>query len=257
MVKGIFKDQLGRDIHLDHTPERIVSLVPSQTELLSDLGCDEKVVGITKFCVHPGTWRTTKKIIGGTKAFHFDDIDNLEPDLIIGNKEENYEEGIARLSTRYPVWMSDIVSLNDAFQMIRSIGSMVDRQANAASIIDEIRTAIAKPASHGGTRVLYLIWNNPLMAAGKNTFINTMLESAGMINVIDADRYPVLETKEISALSPDVILLSTEPYPFRENHVTEIASVTRSRVMLVDGEMFTWYGSRLRLATAYIRSLAL
>ena len=99
---------MGVHIELKSAPRRIVSLVPSQTELLYDLGLEDRVVGITKFCVHPDYWRKTKKIIGGTKNFDFDTIRSLQPDLILGNKEENYQQGIAELKKEFPVWMSDI-----------------------------------------------------------------------------------------------------------------------------------------------------
>ena len=116
-----FIDHLGKQISISFPPKRIISLVPSQTELLADLGLEDRIVGITKFCIHPEPWQKTKTIVGGTKKFRFDVIDSLKPDLIIGNKEENYQGGIEQLKSQYPVWMSDIVTLKDAFAMIREI----------------------------------------------------------------------------------------------------------------------------------------
>ncbi|WP_342626401.1 helical backbone metal receptor [Belliella baltica] len=114
----IYTDQLKRKVTIAESPKRIISLVPSQTELLVDLGLGDRIVGVTKFCVHPEGFKEKKQIIGGTKNFHFDKIDQLEPDLIIGNKEENYQEGIEKLAEKYPVWMSDIFDLSDAMEIL-------------------------------------------------------------------------------------------------------------------------------------------
>ena len=138
-----FFDQLGNEVSYQYPPKRIISLVPSQTELLADLGLEQQVVGITKFCVHPSRWRRTKTIIGGTKNFQFDIIDALKPDLIIGNKEENYIDGIARLKQQYPVWLSDIVTLHDAYSMITSLGAMTDTETQANLIAYDIAGAYA------------------------------------------------------------------------------------------------------------------
>ena len=118
----IFTDQLGRKLILEKIPQRIISLVPSQTELLFDLGLEEEVVGITKFCIHPDSWFHSKTRIGGTKQFDFEKIKSLQPDLIIGNKEENDKEQIEELMKNFTVWMSDIKTLADACKMICEIG---------------------------------------------------------------------------------------------------------------------------------------
>src|SRR6267154_5849608 len=120
-------DQLGSSVAFNFPPQRIISLVPSQTELLFDLGLGEQVVGITKFCIHPKDWSTVKTKIGGTKKFQFDTIDALQPDLILGNKEENYEAGIHLLAAKYPVWMSDIASWESAMEMILSLGDLTGK----------------------------------------------------------------------------------------------------------------------------------
>ncbi|WP_349630857.1 helical backbone metal receptor [Aquiflexum sp. TKW24L] len=135
----IYLDQLNRTISLPNPPKRIVSLVPSQTELLVDLGLRERIVGITKFCIHPKGLKKEKMIIGGTKNFYFDKIESLQPDLIIGNKEENYKEGIEKLAEKYPVWMSDIYTLEDAYRMILGIGELTDTSIKAIQISDQTR----------------------------------------------------------------------------------------------------------------------
>lgn len=238
-------------------PQRIVSLVPSQTELLFDLGLDDRVVGVTKFCVHPAHCRSTRKIIGGTKNFDLAAIAQLQPDLILGNKEENYQEGIEYLQQTFPVYVSDIFDLGDALEMIRTVGDLTSTTAKAERLLDEIRQAFQTIATQPPRRVLYFIWRDPWMVAGSQTFINAMLGQTGLVNVAsDRLRYPVLTATEIQAFNPDLILLSSEPYPFKEKHVHELQNMCpRADIRLVDGEMFSWYGSRLRLAPAYFNTL--
>ncbi len=252
-------DQIGRTVSVPDFPERIVSLVPSQTELLADLGLSDRVVGVTKFCVHPAHWIKTKALIGGTKKFDFAEIHRLKPDLILGNKEENYKEGIDVLSASYPTWISDIYDLPDAFGMIRAIGEMTGTGSRAAIIINDIRAALRELHPKSSARVLYLIWRKPWMAAGSNTFIHHMLQSSGWTNCLeDRSRYPEISSEEIQRMAPEIILLSSEPYPFREKHIAELRQIAPdSKVILVDGEMFSWYGSRLRFFSDYLNSLTL
>ncbi|MFC0261594.1 ABC transporter substrate-binding protein [Fontibacter flavus] len=253
-----FIDQLNRSISLPLPPKLIVSLVPSQTELLVDLGLRDRVKGVTKFCVHPKGLKKEKIIIGGTKNFHFDKIDALQPDLIIGNKEENYQEGIERLSEKYPVWMSDIYTLEDAFGMMLGIGAITGTAEKAAILIQQIRQDMDALVNIRNGTAVYLIWKDPLMGVGPQTFIHDMLGRAGFENVISKPRYPEITIEELKTLSPNFLFLSSEPYPFKEKHVKEFSSLLpNTRVLVVDGEMFSWYGSRLSLARAYFLDLAL
>ena len=254
-----FFDQLGNQVSFTYPAERIVSLVPSQTELLADLGLERQVVGITKFCVHPSGWLRTKIIIGGTKNFQFDVIDDLKPDLIIGNKEENYLEGITRLKQKYPIWLSDIVTLPDAYSMITSMGELTNTETKAHLIRDQIAERLQSVKKRSANSVLYLIWRNPWMAAGSDTFINSMLTMLNLKNALEnVARYPQLSKEQIADLRPDFIFLSSEPYPFREKHIEELKKISPlSRVILVDGEMFSWYGSRLLKAADYFNLLNL
>jgi ABC-type Fe3+-hydroxamate transport system substrate-binding protein len=247
MQQRSFLDQMGNLVTIHFPPRRIISLVPSQTELLADLDLDDEIVGITKFCIHPQAWGSPKNIVGGTKNFHLDEIAALDPDLIIANKEENY-----------PVWLSDIVSLEDALAMITSLGEMTNRKVQSGSIVSAIQETFSTIKKYPAFSVLYLIWRGPWMAAGKGTFINTMLGKAGLRNVLDQDRYPELSAEDIKMLRPDYIFLSSEPYPFREKHMEELQQISPdSRILLVDGEMFSWYGSRLIKAPAYFNALGL
>ena len=259
MPNKTFVDQMGRTISCSFPPKRIVSLVPSQTELLADLDLNQQVVGITRFCVHPQKWLDTKTIIGGTKSFDLDTIHRLNPDLIIGNKEENYQEGISALEAEYPVWMSDVVTLEDALSMIVSVGDLVDQTLRARQIQHRILAAFESIIKRGGKSVLYLIWRKPWMAAGGETFINTMLNRLGLHNATaNRTRYPELTSEEISNLHADYIFLSSEPFPFGEKHIEEIRKISpHSKIHLVNGEFFSWYGSRLAQAPAYFNSLIL
>ncbi len=253
----IVTDQMQREVSVPVAPQRIVSLVPSQTEWLFELGLSDRIVGVTKFCVHPAEAKRTKTIVGGTKTFRFDVIDCLYPDLIIGNKEENYAEGIEVLAARYPVWMSDITTLQHAYAMMRQLAELTGVAERAETQIESIRQSFAS-VSLPPQRVVYLIWKSPWMAAGTGTFIHDMMTTAGLLNAVELPRYPVLAAEDLRTLKPEVIFLSSEPYPFREKHVAELQKVLpHARILLVDGELFSWYGSRLQQAAAYVRQLAI
>lgn len=259
MASQSFSDQMGFRIAVPYPPKRIVSLVPSQTELLSFFGLNDAVVGITKFCIHPHEWRFMKTVVGGTKKFHFDIIAKLNPDLIIGNKEENYQEGIEKLRQDFPVWMSDIVTLRDAFSMIESLALITGKKSRGDECISRINEKLNGVRRYQGQSVLYLIWKDPWMAAGRNTFIDSILDTLGLKNVLESKyRYPALSMDEIRRLKPRYIFLSSEPYPFGPGHAEEIRRLNpASKILSVDGEMFSWYGSRLIKAFDYFNTLAL
>jgi ABC-type Fe3+-hydroxamate transport system substrate-binding protein len=254
----IYTDQLNRKVELTQLPKRIISLVPSQTELLFDLGVGENVVGITKYCIHPK--EKIKKItkVGGTKDFDIDKIRALKPDLIIANKEENYKEGIEQLEDKFPVWISDINDLNSSFEMISEVGKLVGKQKEAENLVYKLNQDFKDLATISPERykVLYFIWKDPFMVAGKDTFIHDILERTNLENSTTSTRYPILDTEKIKELNPQIILLSSEPYPFKEKHLKEFAQMlpnTYTRV--VDGELFSWYGSRLKYTVNYLKEL--
>lgn len=248
-------DQLNRTVEIPTVPQRIVSLVPSQTELLYDLGLNERVVGITKFCLHPQQWYKHKTRVGGTKQLNFETIATLKPDLIIANKEENNRADIEALARNYPVWISDIDDLDAAIRMIELVGEITHTSAQV--LRDEIDQLFSKlQPICPQKKALYLIWKDPYMAAGTNTFIHDMLQRCGIENAVTQPRYPALQLNEIRALNPDLILLSSEPYPFSEKHIPALqALLPHAEIKLVDGEMFSWYGSRLKLAPAYFKTV--
>ncbi|UYZ65208.1 ABC transporter substrate-binding protein [Hymenobacter weizhouensis] len=249
---------MGRQVAIPYPPHRIVSLVPSQTELLYDLGLSHRIVGVTKFCIHPPTARHTAAVIGGTKNFHFDKIASCQPHLILGNKEENYQEGIEQLATRHPVWMSDIATLADSLDMIRRVGLLTGRKEAADTLAAEIANSFAGlvPASEP-VPAAYFIWRKPYMVAAGGTFIDDMLARAGFHNVFGhLGRYPEITPEQLQAAAPRQILLSSEPYPFGEKHVAEFQAICpTAEIRIVDGELFSWYGSRLRYSATYFREL--
>lgn len=249
-----FTDQIRRNIFLPKTPERIISLVPSQTELLVDLGLKDRLVGVTKFCVHPSDLRKKKTIIGGTKNYRFEVIDSLKPDLIIGNKEENDQDGIEKLAAKYPVWMSDITTVEDSLRMILGLGEITGTVPKAEEIRNQLRLNFNSPLPYRGTAV-YLIWNDPIMVAGHQTFINEMLSFAGFKNLIQKSRYPEIRLDEFMLLNPEHLLLSSEPFPFKEKHLGFFKALfPQAEVRIVDGELFSWYGTRLLKAFPYLKT---
>lgn len=256
-----FTDQLSRTIVLTGRPERIVSLVPSQTELLYSLGLNETVVGVTKFCIHPPEWQQEKSIIGGTKKLNLDKIRSLNPDLIIANKEENEESQIKVLMEEFPVWVSDINTLADALEMIRAVGDLTNTahqaQILALEIEDDFKQLYYYGSEKPAIRSAYLIWKSPWMAAGNQTFIHDLMYRSGFINCFGhKDRYPELTVDELRELSPEVVFLSSEPYPFQQKHLDELRNeLPDTKILLVDGELFSWYGSRLKKSAGYFRKL--
>lgn len=261
MESNIITDQTNTPVSIPTEPLRIISLVPSQTELLHYLGLEKEVVGITKFCIHPEAWFRNKTRIGGTKQYHFDRIATLNPNLIIGNKEENDKAQVEELKKSYPVWISDIKNLADATAMIDIIGSIVKKEPEAKILIQQINQAFQKLVSFtpatSPLRVLYLIWQKPYMTIGGDTFINDMIEKAGFVNIMaNKTRYPILTEDELRHLQPDLIFLSSEPFPFKQKHIAALTNICPAAVIkLVDGEYFSWYGSRLLHTAEYLRNL--
>jgi ABC-type Fe3+-hydroxamate transport system substrate-binding protein len=252
-------DARGLTIALSRRPNRIVSLVPSLTELLADLGLDEQTVGVTRFCERPAGWKERKQIVGGTKNVHVDRVRALSPDLILANLEENTRDDVEALDAVAPVYVTDVASLADALSMIRLAGLLTGANVQAAALAQEIGTAFESLPSFEPLRSVYLIWQEPYMTIGGDTFIHDMMSRAGFTNVFgDATRYPIISLADMAAAKPDVVLLSTEPYPFKEQHAAELtAHLPETAMMLVDGQLFSWYGSRMLKAPAYFKSLRL
>ncbi|MBI1341829.1 MAG: ABC transporter substrate-binding protein [Terrimonas sp.] len=251
-------DQTGRPLSLRDHPQRIISLVPSQTELLHAIGLEDEVVGITKFCIHPASWFRSKIKVGGTKKINFNQVHALHPDLIIANKEENEKGQVEKLAEDYPVWVSDIHHLKDALNMINTIGYLTGKTARTGLLKERIRTAFSElPSRQYKIKTAYLIWQNPYMTIGGDTFISAMLQEAGFENIFSSrTRYPVISIDELIEREPELVLLSSEPYPFSEKHISPLQKLMpKTKIACADGEMFSWYGSRLEQAPAYFNKL--
>jgi ABC-type Fe3+-hydroxamate transport system substrate-binding protein len=254
----VFIDQTGRSLMISSPPQRIISLVPSQTELLYDLGLEKEVVGITKFCIHPDQWFRNKTRVGGTRQLKMELIHQLQPDLIIANKEENVKEQIEELEKHFPVWISDVNNLPGAYEMITQIGSIVSKEKAAQEINSRIKDNFAElQTGNYQPQTVYLIWQDPFMTVGGDTFIHSMLDAAGFFNLYgNKKRYPEITIEDLRSASPALLFLSSEPFPFKEKQAKELQELLpETRVILVDGELFSWYGSRLMRAPAYFSRL--
>ena len=175
-----FLDQIGNTITIPFPPKRIISLVPSQTELLFHLGLDEEIVGITKFCIHPSHQFRSKAKIGGTKQLKLDIIQNLKPDVIIANKEENDKAQIEVLQRGFPVWISDVKTIPDAIDMIHTLGKMTDKSVFSEKLGVQLNKNFDKlalyPRDEQIKKVAYFIWRKPFMVAASGTFIDDILK---------------------------------------------------------------------------------
>lgn len=258
----ILTDQLGTSHSFATSPKRIVSLVPSQTELLYDLGLEDRIVGITKFCAHPYHFKSNKKIVGGTKKVHFEKIKLLQPDIIICNKEENTREIVDELRIICPVWVTNIITIEDNFKMITDFGQLFNCRTEAQKWNDKLDFALKdfknfvkdKPLK----KAAYFIWKDPFMVAGSDNFINELLKLNHFENIYqEKGRYPEIELKKMRLEGdPDLIFLSSEPFPFKEEDAFEIGRFTHhAKTIFVDGEMFSWYGSRLLKALDYFKKI--
>lgn len=249
---ALYRDQLGREISLKRAPQRIVSLVPSLSELVVDLVGSERLVGVTSWCEHPVHLRKEKTVIGGTKNVDIEKVRQLKPDLILANKEENLPEQIEALSEFCPVWVSDVRSIEQALDLFLQIGDLVQSKtgdllhAQAQDIINSLNTEPQKT-------VLYFIWKEPYMVAGRDTYINALLTLSGLKNIApeNEERYPSLSLEEIKTLNPQLVLLCSEPYNFTAGDTLDFWP--QARVKVIDGALFTWYGSRLLKVLRYLK----
>lgn len=254
----VISDQRGTQIKFANTPNRIVSLVPSLTELLFDLGCSNQMLACTKFCIHPRSGVKMLPKIGGTKTPHISKILEMQPDLIIANKEENTEADVIALASHVPVWVTNITTLNDYVNLLRMWrGTIASVDAVNRHLKQLQCSARLVHKRYQGIRVAYLIWQQPWMAAGSSCFISNVLEYMGLINVFsDFSRYPEISVTRLQELKPDVIMLSSEPFPFKQIHALELQKTcTQSKVINVDGELFSWYGSRLLKWNNYVKTM--
>lgn len=235
---------------------RVISLVPSITEALFDLGlATDEIVGRTKFCIHPKDWVDKVEIIGGTKNLNIDKIKALEPDLIIANKEENIKEQVEELMKDFKVLVTNIETLEDNYYLLKQLGHLFGKEEKAQFFNLKTYEAFNITKSEKRLKVAYLIWKNPYMSVGGDTFISKILEELGFENLFkNQNRYPEVQLEDLK--DADLIFLSSEPFPFKEKHIAEIREVCQNqKIMIVDGEAFSWYGTHLAKCGDYYREL--
>ncbi len=257
-------DQIKIQHNFQNIPQRIVSLVPSQTELLFDLGLEKSIVAITKFCVHPAHFLKEKIKVGGTKNPNFKKIKTLNPDIIICNKEENSKKIIEECSKICSVWTTNIITIEDNFQMISDFGQIFNVELKAEILNKQLAFALSDFNSFIQekliTKVAYFIWKNPYMVVGSNNYINEILRLNKFENIFEnndyvSNRYPEILIENLENENLDLIFLSSEPYPFKEKDKIDIHKYSKAEIKIVDGEMFSWHGSRLLLALDYFKKL--
>lgn len=260
MSNFAYTDQMGRNVVCPPNPQRIVSLVPSITELLFDLGLAGRIAGRTKFCILPEQEVKSIQIVGGTKQINIDIINTLQPDLIIGSKEENTKDDIELLEEFYPVWMSDVEKWEDMIDLIEKIGSLTGQVSQSRLLIDQYEQLYGEWWEFFAARqlnVAYLIWRNPFMAAGSGTYIHNFLKFLGFKNAFGhLQRYPEIKGSNELTGKVNHVFLSSEPFPFTEKYFSEVQTLfPGASVIIVDGMFFSWYGSRLLHMKKYIYEL--
>lgn len=235
---------------------KVISLVPSITEALFDLGLNEKqIIGRTKFCIHPHEAVKNIPIIGGTKNLNLAKIRSLQSDLIIANKEENVKEQVNALMSDCKVMLTNIETLEDNYYLLKTLGKMFGKEEKAQLFNLKIYEILQHCKIKTPVKTAYLIWKNPYMTIGRDTFIHHILTETGFENIFKhKKRYPEIQIVDLA--DADVIMLSSEPFPFKETHIAELQAVyPEKKIIIVDGEAFSWYGTHIAKCEAYFTSL--
>lgn len=248
-------DHLGRSVQYGFPPKKIICLCPGITETLYSLNLENEIAGRTRYCIFPADKIEKATVVGGTKEIDETAIRKLNPDLIIVEKEENTKEIVEILENDFPVFCAEVQSINDAYRMIGDMAALTDREQEGKQLIATIKKEFSSLPKMNGKRAAYIIWRNPYMAAGKNTYINSLLEEMGFENPFAGleGRYPVIEEKDFQKADLDYIFLASEPFPFKEKHKKEFSDMApQAKITIIDGEMF-WYGAKMKEAARYLR----
>lgn len=252
-------DARNRSITFDSPPQQIVSLVPSQTELLAYLDLNEEVVGITRFCERPEHWRSEKTIVGGTKQVDIDTVRELGPDLVLANLEENTPEDVAALDEVASVFVTNVKTVSEALQMIRAVGVITDTTDLTTTLVGRIISRFEALPQFAPLRAAYFIWREPYMTAGGDTYIHDIMVRGGFNNVFASqNRYPEVALERLDSMNLDVVLCGTEPFPFHQKDEFREdleAALPNTPVEVVDGQPFSWYGPRLLETPSYLKDL--
>lgn len=253
-------------------PQRIVSLVPSVTEALFELGLGPRVVGATDWCVHPAAAVADLPRVGGTKNPSLARVLELEPDLVIANQEENRERDVARLrAAGIRVWVTYPRTVADGVALVRELAALGAPRERAEPLCASLETALARARTHAParrTRVFCAIWKRPWMAVGADTYADDLIALCGGENVFGRAaggaagerRYPIVDEAQIEAAQPEVVLLPDEPYAFGARDVAELAALATpaseaGRIHCLDGTLVSWYGPRIARAISEITAL--
>ena len=243
-------------------PMRVVSLVPSWTECLHDLGVS--VVGQTKFCVRPDSAFRSVPRVGGTKNVDVDGVLKLQPDLVVANMEENDKGQVEALIDQLPahasVWVSDVRTVEQALEQMNTLGMLCEKAELARTFVEEIRASWGNPRAIVG-QAGYAVWRSPWMVAGPNTFIHDVMRWWGIGNAFghmgDGNRYPTLSPSDTEGIGlAKTWLLPSEPFPFKEKHLAGFQDAhPEAKFHLVDGEAFSWYGTRMKHVVKHLESI--
>lgn len=249
-------DHLGREVTYSYPPKKIVSFVPAITDTMYNLQLENEVVGRTRFCIYPKGKVEQAVNVGGTKDFKLNRVDELQPDLIICEKEENTREMVEELEKHYPVYCFEVQTVADSLRMIEDLGNITNRKEQAKKLREDIDQSLRSlPKLFSGKRAAYVIWQNPFMVVGKDTYINSVLETIGLTNPFSKKegRYPEVTEEDFRNEKLDYIFLATEPFPFRNEHVKIFNEINpEANTQIIDGEMF-WYGVKMLEAVPYLK----
>jgi len=235
---------------------KVISLVPSITEALFDLGLTEnEVIGRTKFCIHPAAKVKNVEIIGGTKNLNIEKIKSLQPDLILANKEENVKEQVEILMEDFKVIVYNTETIEDNYYLVKNLGLLFNQEERAQIFNLKIYEVLNETKLKSKVKAAYLIWKNPYMTVGSDTFIHHILSEIGFENIFkNQTRYPEIQVEDLA--EADIIMLSSEPFPFKEKHIAELKEFyPDKKIMIVDGEAFSWYGTHIAKCEDYFKEL--
>ncbi|MGR6898221.1 ABC transporter substrate-binding protein [Rummeliibacillus sp. BSL5] len=250
-------DHIGRHIAVPDSPKRILSICPAITETLFSLGLDEMIVGRTKYCIFPKGKVENIPIVGGTKEVKIETIRNLQPDLILAEKEENTRDIVLALEEIAPVFVTEVQSTDDAYRLIKTLGALTNRKKQAHELLTSCQNVFPTPTEDQTLKAAYIIWRKPYMAVGGTTYINDVLRILGFENPFTnkKSRYPEVTNEELAEANLDILLLASEPFPFQEKHIAEFRKfLPKVKILLVDGEMF-WYGAKMLEASEYLKDV--
>ncbi|WP_432352780.1 ABC transporter substrate-binding protein [Sporosarcina sp. A2] len=254
-MKRTVQDALGRSVTYSYPPKRIISLCPGITDTLFALDLKKEIVGRTRYCIYPTNGVKGVPTVAGTKDLKLQAIVQAAPDLIILEKEENTKEMMEELEQHFAVYVAEVQTVDEAYEMIEDLGDVTDRKIEAQSLVTDIQAGFNSLVGLTSGSAMYVIWKKPYMGVGRTTYIDSLLNKLGFSNAISdlPGRYPELTPHTIQQANPDLVLLASEPYPFKEKHIAEFeVLLPNASIQLIDGEKF-WYGPRMLEATSYFK----